>query len=395
MKIESVTHREKLNPRREPYWQLLAAGRHVGFRKTASGGSWIARAYDPATRTRAYEAFREVSQLPGSMQFSEASKRAREWFHHLDKGGLTDTLTVLQACQRYVDHQRNNKGETAAADALRRIERDLKPHRIANVELHKLKPQHVAEWREYMRTRPAKQPIRGLAFDEQPDREGAPKAAATLNRDMTMLRAALNLAKRDGYVTTDVAWLKALTPLANADGRREIYLDREQRRELIALLEGSDSLPFVKALCMLPLRPGALADALVGDLDVRTSTLTVQRDKAGAGRKIPLPSEALALFQKQTHRKLPRAPLFARVSGGPWHKDAWKIPVRRAVDASALPLKTTLYAVRHSVITDLVTGGLDIFTVATLAGTSVRMIEKHYGHLRQEHARAALSRLSL
>ncbi len=50
---------------------------------------------------------------------------------------------------------------------------------------------------------------------------------------------------------------------------------------------------------------------------------------------------------------------------------------------------------RHSVITDLVTGGLDLLTVAQLSGTSVAMIEKHYGHLRADHAAAALAGLTL
>jgi site-specific recombinase XerD len=50
---------------------------------------------------------------------------------------------------------------------------------------------------------------------------------------------------------------------------------------------------------------------------------------------------------------------------------------------------------RHSTITDLVTGGLDLFTVAKISGTSVAMIEKHYGHLQREHARQALKMLSL
>jgi hypothetical protein len=33
--------------------------------------------------------------------------------------------------------------------------------------------------------------------------------------------------------------------------------------------------------------------------------------------------------------------------------------------------------------------------VAQISGTSVRMIEKHYGHLRRDHAAAALAGLAL
>jgi hypothetical protein len=51
--------------------------------------------------------------------------------------------------------------------------------------------------------------------------------------------------------------------------------------------------------------------------------------------------------------------------------------------------------VHHSVITDLVTNGLALITVAQLSGTSVDMIEKHYSHHRADHATKALAGLSL
>lgn len=48
----------------------------------------------------------------------------------------------------------------------------------------------------------------------------------------------------------------------------------------------------------------------------------------------------------------------------------------------------------HSVITDLVTNGLDLLTMAQLSGRSVDMIEKHYHH-RTDHAAKALAGLAL
>ena len=66
-----------------------------------------------------------------------------------------------------------------------------------------------------------------------------------------------------------------------------------------------------------------------------------------------------------------------------------------AVTEANLPANVTSYALRHSVITDLIHSGLDTLTVAQLSGTSVVMIEKHYGHLTREHAREALARLSI
>jgi len=123
--------------------------------------------------------------------------------------------------------------------------------------------------------------------------------------------------------------------------------------------------------------------------------LTIGKDKAGRDRKIKLPPQTAAFFAGQSRDKLPTAPLLARAGGKPWDKDAWKKPVKAAAKAAELPDTVTAYAMRHSAITDLVTGGLDLLTVAQLSGTSVAMIERHYGHLRADHAAAALATLAL
>jgi site-specific recombinase XerD len=65
------------------------------------------------------------------------------------------------------------------------------------------------------------------------------------------------------------------------------------------------------------------------------------------------------------------------------------------VQAGGLPPDTTAYSLRHSVISDLVHGGLDLLNVAQISGTSVVMIERHYGHLRGDIAASALARLTL
>jgi hypothetical protein len=91
----------------------------------------------------------------------------------------------------------------------------------------------------------------------------------------------------------------------------------------------------------------------------------------------------------------PNAPLLPRADGQAWTKDLWKNSLKEAARSAGLPVGTTAYTLRHSVITDLVHDGLDLLTVAQLSGTSVAMIEKHYGHLRSDVAAGALARLSL
>ena len=100
-------------------------------------------------------------------------------------------------------------------------------------------------------------------------------------------------------------------------------------------------------------------------------------------------------FAEQAKNRLSAAPLFAQASGKAWDKDAWKRPIKDAAASAELAPRTTAYALRHSVITDPVTGGLDLLTVAQLSETSVVMIDRHYGHLRADHAAAALAALAV
>jgi integrase len=211
---------------------------------------------------------------------------------------------------------------------------------------------------------------------------------------MVPFRAALNMALEEGHALTARAWRSALKPTKATGGRRNLYLDREQRRELIAAL-ADDVAAFVRGLSLLPLRPGALAALTVSDFDARRNELVIEHDKVGGGRKILVPVATAAMLKDQAKSKLPAAPLFTRADGRQWDKDSWKGPIKDAVHAANLPEGTTAYTKRHPTITDLVTNGLDLLTVAQLSGTSVAMIEKHYGHLQRELAAKALATLVL
>ena len=84
-----------------------------------------------------------------------------------------------------------------------------------------------------------------------------------------------------------------------------------------------------------------------------------------------------------------------RGNGAAWDRNTWGDAIADAAKAAKLPSGTVAYTLRHSVITDLVTDGLPLLTVAQLSGTSVAMIAKHYGHLVGKDAEQALARLAL
>jgi site-specific recombinase XerD len=387
-RIDTVASREKLKPRREPYWQRVRKGCFVGYRKMAADrhGVWLARARDEVYGAKQlFNPLGEFEGLADHLRFDAASKAALVWFDHLGRGGAACSSTVEEACTRYVRHLRSTKSERAAKDAEARLKNHvLNNARLAATELTKLTPVQLESWRKALREQPTR----------SGGRRGEQRSDSTLNRDMTCFRAALNLAYVDGLLTTDFAWRSKLRPVKNADRRRELYLDRAQRLRFIETAP-DDLAAFLRGLCQLPLRPGALAMLQAGDFDRQLKVLKIGLDKSGKDRRIKLPDVTASFFDSVSRDKLPTAPLLSRADGKAWNKDAWKWPIKAVVEAAKLPSETTAYTLRHSVISDLVHDGLDLLTVAQISGTSVAMIERHYGHLRGEVAASALARLAI
>jgi site-specific recombinase XerD len=387
IRLDAVSARERLKPRRDPYWQRVTKGCYLGFRRMSSEsqGTWLARARDGATGKQAFKLLGELTETPGYMRFDAAHKLALAWFDHLDRGGSAGATTVRDICSKYVEYLRSVKTARAADDAEARFRNYvLDNERLAAVELSKLKPSHLEGWRNRLREMPTR----------SGGHRGERRSDSTLNRDMTCFRAALNLAYADGLVTSDFAWRRKLVPVKNADRRRELYLKRAQRKKFIEKAS-PDLGQFLRGLALVPLRPGALAALRVGDYDSHLKVLKVGKDKNGQERKIKLPEATAKFFAEVSKNKLAGDPLVSRADDKAWDKDAWKWPVKAAAAAAKLPAGTTAYTLRHSVISDLVHDGLDLLTVAQISGTSVAMIERHYGHLRSDVAAGALAKLVL
>jgi site-specific recombinase XerD len=386
MDLSIVRDREKLRPNKkaEPCWQRIRPGCYVGYTPSAKGGqgTWIARAYDEETRRYRRRALGAFPELPGDKKFTAAKAEAERFAHKVSSGGhVAEKIEIVaDACRAFA------KGRPEDEARFRRYVYD---DPIAKLKLDKLRRRHVMEWRERLEALPALVSRR---------KKGEPvyrkRTAATVNRDMAVLRAALGKVLSPGAPNSEAAWQEALKSAPNANGRRTLYLDRSQRRKLLEKTD-TEAAPFVRALCLLPLRPGALAAITAGDFDKRTAELTIGKDKTGKPRRIQLPKQAAKLLADQAKSKLPSAPLFMRSNGKAWDKNSWKLPIASAVAAAGLPREATAYTLRHSTITDLVTAGLPLLTIAQISGTSAEMIERHYGHLASDAAVKALSELAL
>lgn len=382
--LSRVKDREALRPRERPYWQRVRPGAFVGYLPSPIGGAgtWRARAYEEDRRAYRFKALGDFGDQSGNERYAAAKREAEAFADLVASGGRPneDIETVGDACRAYAKK---------ATDAEGRFTRYVYDDPLSRLALSKLRRRHLQDWRGRLEAKPSlvSRNKRGLVTTR-------PRSLASVNRDMAVLRAALNKVLAPGAPNTDAAWQEALKAHRNADRQRTLYLDKSQRKALLAAV-GEEARPFFEALCLLPLRPGAMAALSASDFDRRTFELTIGKDKTGRPRRILLPAATAKLFAAAAKDKLPPAPLFMRASGKRWDRHTWKLAVAEAVTTASLTEGTTAYTLRHSTITDLISAGLPLLAVAQISGTSAEMIERHYGHLNRDMARDALAGLAL
>ena len=106
-------------------------------------------------------------------------------------------------------------------------------------------------------------------------------------------------------------------------------------------------------------------------------------------------SDGLAFFRTLSQDKLPGAWLFLKDNGEPWGKSHQHRPMKEAVKAAKLPRDTVFYSLRHYHISKALIAGLPVQVIAENCGTSVRMIEKHYGKFMPKDRRRLLNQVVL
>lgn len=389
--LSKVGARNALKPKsdRTPWWERLRPGLFLGYRPAAdaAAGTWAVRVALPGKPSRQFK-LESFGGLKDNQRYAKAAAAAEEIMQREESGGSSSSLrmTVADACREYA------KKKPAAE---RFFEKSIYTDEIATVKLEDLRRSTLVAWRERLEGRDTQYVRRG---------GNGKLSKSSVNREMAPVRAAIYAKMAAGQPSTDAAWQEALKKYDFVDTHnpRKEDLDIDQRKALIANIlpapEHQAVKLFVRALCVTAMRPGILAKLNVEHFNKRTCVLTVPHrwDKGRKGREINWSgSPAAELFAEQCKGKLPGAPLFMQADGKRWDAEAWKVPIRAAAEAAGLPVEVCAYTIRHSAISDLVQSGIDLFTVATYAGTSVKEIEDTYGKLRPNTAQQALKALAV
>ena len=395
-RLDKREARLKLPIQREPHWRLVSEGCHLGYYRGTRGGKWVARYRQPGAgggyaKTTLGEAD-DVRDADGEaiLSFRQADASARAWFDKQARGEgrpAGKPYTVGEALDDYMAHFAG-KSVTATRS---RVDAIIRPA-LGTLAVDALTSKQIADWHKQRAASPAKLRTGKFAqvenVREVTDADAVRRRRSTANRDLTVLKAALNRAFREGQAKSDDAWRKVL-PFKAADGAKVRYLTDAEARRLVNAMDPAFR-PMAQAAMLTGARYGSLAKARVRDFDPQSSTLTLPDTKGGRTQIVYLESEGVALFTRAAAGKLATAPLFTHPSGRQWAASEQARYVRAACEAGKVE-PCTFHDLRRTYGARLARAGVPMAVIAEALGhADERMTRKHYAHLGPSYVSATI-----
>ncbi|MBK5958375.1 hypothetical protein CCR97_09150 [Rhodoplanes elegans] len=394
--ITTPKARSKLTARPEPYWRGIDPDVHLGYRRGARGGRWVARwrgadgGYSYETLATADDAIRADGS--GTLSYAQAVTRIRELVaaRRADEAAAAagPVLTIARAVEDYIA-EREARGTDRKRDARSRLTKHVLGAPLAEVPLHRLVEKDLTRWRTALSEGLAHGSVRRTVNDLKAALNGAARA----HRDR--LPAHIAIVVKNGLATP-----QAVAPVAREAqvlGDEEVRAIIRTAREIDAEDDwGGDLVRLVVVLAATGARFSQIARMTVGD--VIDGRLLVPTSRKGRGVKqrarvavrvgrdvldelapvVTGRSSAAPLLERWRWRQTGVA-TWVKDRRGPWTSAAeltrpWGLIREKA----ELPAGTVAYALRHSSIVRGLRAGLPVRLVAALHDTSSAMIEAHY-----------------
>jgi len=372
-KLDSPAARAKLKHSGKPYWRAIDTGLHLGYRKGLNGGKWVLRRYlgKETYRVETIGAADDHSASNGidTLDFFQAQRRARE-VAALAKApqsakGPPTVTAALDAYFARLEHE----GSKSLVDARGRARRHILPA-LGDALVADLTRDTISKWLTGMA---------GKAVGGQ-DGDAVRQHRASANRVLTILRAALNQAFRDGKVNSDVAW-RTVKPFREVDAPRLRYFTKDEVSRLINSSQGNFR-DLVLAALHTGCRYGELGRLRAGDFNPDSGTVFVGQSKSGKARHVVLTDEGQRFFETLTAARPGGALMLTRASGEPWGPSNCTLLMAKACRAANITPAAGFHIIRHTAASHMVMAGVPLNVVASNLGhASTLMTEKHYAHL--------------
>lgn len=366
-----------------PYRIKLADGSAIerDYRTNEAGqqtpsGNWKWVVYDPTRHPRTKKINLRTKDQGGALQkanglvMQRATGALDPWTDQAPREGVT----LAAAAEDYLAAKLRDGKSPATVETdrghLSRFERSLAPgFLVRHIEQHHIK-----------------------AFLNRPTRAGKQPSGAYRHRVRATLQHFFGWAAERGMLrdnpTTNVRPPKA------APARRE-HVTEAELRAIIEAIEASEretgqDRSWLKDWVVFGfgtgLRPGEQRQLLWNAVSLSERTIHVgkgHRTKtAKSARVVPVRGDALEILQRRSasHSRHADGHVFTGAGGGPVATAYVTKQIQKLALAAGIEKNVVDYSLRHGYGTALAQAGVPLWDIANLMGTSIRMVEKHYGH---------------
>ncbi|MGE0357299.1 MAG: tyrosine-type recombinase/integrase [Burkholderiales bacterium] len=414
-RLENRTQRLKLAAGKR-HWAGIAPGVALGYRRTKAGfGTWSVRVLEDSAAGRysltAIGVADDIENANGRevLTYFQAVEKARGALgsaRDKAKGERSGPLTVAAAIEDYLAWFRVHRKSARATETT------LKAHVIPEFGrslVADLTTREIARWHERLAT--AAPRVRKLKPGSKRDlarerarirraAEGAPEPSppapalaspealrqrkASANRILSVLRAVLNHAWREGHVPSDTAW-RRVKPFHNAGEPRVRYLEPAEATRL-ANASAPDLRRLVSAALLTGCRYGELVNLYVEDYHRDARAIHVRDSKSGRPRHVPLNADGEAFFAALTAGRAAGETMLLRDDGRPWGVNHQVKPMAAACAAARIDPPVSFHILRHTYGSWLAMRGVPLQVIAEALGhADTRITAKHYAHLAPSH----------
>jgi integrase len=370
-RLDSPAARAKLKASGKPYWRAIDTRLHLGYRKGLNGGRWVLRRYLGAGQYEVATVAIADDHSPADgasiLDFFQAQRKARE-VAALAKAPAKTAFTVAAALAAYFERL-EHEGSRSLADAKRRARFHILPG-LGDILVADLTRDIISKWLTGMA---------GKAKDGQ-DGDAIRQHRASANRVLTILRAGLNQAFRDGKVASDIPW-RTVKPFHGVDAPRLRYFTKDEVTRLINAAQG-DFRDLVKAALFTGCRYSELGRLRAGDFNPESGTVFVGQSKSGKARHVVLADEGRRFFETLTAGRPGDALMLTHADGLAWGPSHQIRPMAEACRGARIEPAAGFHILRHTNASHLVMSGVPLNVVAhNLGHADTRMTERHYSHL--------------
>ncbi len=362
----------------------LDGERPVGY------GSWYWRIYDPDRRPKRKRVNLRTKSKAAAMRkaLDLARDRALGTFDPWH-GVSPNAVAVERAAGRYVEAQRRAGRAVGTVGAAERMLASFAKALPAGCRVDYVEPTHV----EAFVTAPKR------------DRKGkatGPKSPGTQRRYRAVLRHFFGFCQAEGYTRTDPT--AGLAPAKGRANRREHVTDAEAAAMLRTLdaAEVLDGRPlgwlrdWIVVGLGTGLRPGEQAALTWPDVRLAEGALRVRGTKTdGSARPVPFAGDAADVLRQRAESRTGEgeSPVFTAARGGPVEMRSLSKRLQALAVSAGVGKNVTAYSLRHSYGTRMAAAGVPLLDLARIMGTSVQMIERHYGHYCPQRGAAHVARV--